>query len=317
MLMKFRKHFFYIFLLLFFREVSFAQTPYHPFPEDTARWSLREDGQDALGIPYINTLQYKMYGDTVIETKSYNKIFTSKILEFQDPSDSLHCFIRQDTALKHVYARFPYNTYHDSSDILIYDFSLQVGDTFNIKLITDGSIHQTVVQSSGDSTATNIDYRRLIFLHCIEPFVWGPGCDGSFSWMEGIGYTQTFLYTEIPLNYCSDHGLSTECFLDKGTYVFGGTWCDFSTEGIKEKKSIKQPSLHPNPVVNQSRLELGNYNNPDKIFIVNSLGVRAATFSDKNPDILNISSSDFSSGLYIFVLIKGKELYTIKFTVLN
>ena len=97
-----------------------AQTPYIPFPEDSAQWSIRATGVNPVnGQGYILSYQLKMNGDTIINGVAYNKIYKSYDLSYPSLSDSLHCFIRQDTAARKVYVRFPFNLYNEFPQIPI------------------------------------------------------------------------------------------------------------------------------------------------------------------------------------------------------
>lgn len=245
-------------LLLLANLFAKAQTPYHSFPEDSAQWSYWESGIDSIsGQPYTHSFQLKMIGDTMINGMAYNKIYKSADIAYPSISDSLHCFIRQDTAQRKVVVCYPLHLYNDSSENLLYDFGLQVGDTFNIKLITDGTLHEAVIIASTDSVQTNVDYRREFFLQFIEWDIWGPSCDVGCQWLEGIGNYCNPLYIEIPDSFCWDHYYNVQCFWHNGQYVAGGTFCDFNT-GINEDFIGKENQLliYPNPISNISTIDL-------------------------------------------------------------
>jgi hypothetical protein len=142
---------------------------------------------------------------------------------------------------------------------LLYDFSLQIGDTFNYKLIADGSWHSALVVSSVDSNQLNVDYRAFLGLNTLNQ-VWGPACDYiSFGWTEGYGSSGFTLYTEMPQQFCdsavpNDHQYNLQCFWDHGIFIFGGIDCDYTT-GLPEN-TVQDPgiSIFPNPVVEASEI---------------------------------------------------------------
>ena len=76
-----------------------------------------------------------MKGDTILDGVSYNKIYKSFQLNYWAHDTIINCFVRQDTALKKVYVRYPYETYNDSSEYVLYDFSVYTGDTILIKVL--------------------------------------------------------------------------------------------------------------------------------------------------------------------------------------
>ena len=112
-------------------------TLYHPFPEDTATWVSDIFYNTCFG--YCGSLYYEMKGDTLIGNQTYNKIYRREgdFYYITTPPNSLAggnfsiCTyiggIRQDISAKRVY--FIDSTM--TSDTLLYDFDLSVGDTIS------------------------------------------------------------------------------------------------------------------------------------------------------------------------------------------
>lgn len=306
------------FLLISLLSLSFtfgnAQTPYHPFPEDSAQWSIWVNNTTS-----IKSFQLKMFGDTLINGINYNKIYKSPYINYPPlNTDTLHCFIRQDTAQRKVYVRYPFNIYNDSSEILLYNFNLHVNDTFNIKLIADGTTHPFLVTYVIDSVQTNIDFRRQFEFQPVSFPVWGPGCDYGCQWFEGIGNFCNFLYTEIPVGYCDSpnyHQFNTECFWQNGIYVTGGTYCDYNSPVEVNEPDWQSNKLEiiPNPVTDESAISLQD-KNITEIKIINSSG---QVVLKKNSDINNfkIIANDFKNGIYILLSNSTNNVYSQKFIV--
>lgn len=123
-------------LVLFGSLSAFSQT-YHPFPTDSAIWSVEEVAYSYGDPPDLFndciTKHYGLAGDTVIDHKVYSKLYGNNLpsdYPFEDTAFNLQtadyvAAVREDFTKK-VWIREP----NDTSDILYYDFSLGKGDTF-------------------------------------------------------------------------------------------------------------------------------------------------------------------------------------------
>ncbi len=104
-----------------------AQVPNFAF--DSARWVVYGT------LPYETRTVYTTGADTVIGTKTYTTIWT----DFYDNSfadtNNLELFIRPDSSNR-VWFRYPSTISSDTNEYVLYDFLLQVGDTF----ITNGGL---------------------------------------------------------------------------------------------------------------------------------------------------------------------------------
>jgi len=122
------RNFYLFFFLLLIVFKSNAQTSiYHPFPESNATWNVLWDGGFFSGC--LESFSYNISGDTVISTITYQKIEVPYILNLGvcSPfhSTGYNGCIREDTSTRKVYYLAPDST----NEELLYDFSLQVGDS--------------------------------------------------------------------------------------------------------------------------------------------------------------------------------------------
>lgn len=128
-----KKNLLFSFTLLTF--ITNAQTSvYHPFPDSNAVWNIESSFQCWTGIPATVYTYYSLtFGqDTIINSQVYHTLTVPFLL-----TDSTGCSsagvtldvykgaIRQDTSLKKVFIVPPFN----STEQLLYDFTMQVGDT--------------------------------------------------------------------------------------------------------------------------------------------------------------------------------------------
>lgn len=138
-------------ILLLISIVTKAQTwVYHPFPQVNSYWSMYQSFYCWTGVPGPIGQSYSIFvsNDTVIGTETYHKLFIPYL-----KSDSTGCTsasvtqgiykgcIREDLSAKKVYYVKPFL----SSEKLLYDFNLQVGDTIHGELEVPGLAKDTVI----------------------------------------------------------------------------------------------------------------------------------------------------------------------------
>lgn len=166
-----KKHFTLIALFIF-SVILNAQNPYLPLLEDGKQWNYR--------IAYGNqvfTDSMSITGDTLIDGQLYKKVINDWA-----SMDSL-LLLREDTTARQVYFLL------DSTEYLLYDFSLELGDTVTIysTLPGNGDLNFNPLQVTVSLVDTIVDLnnisRKRLWLN-IPPtpsfFIAGP-------WVEGIG----------------------------------------------------------------------------------------------------------------------------------
>jgi hypothetical protein len=297
-----KKVLFFFFIVTFFSSEMKGQGNYIPFPTDSSQWSVRH----TVNNPFSqNSMQYKLKGDTILNGRTFHKMYISPDLYYGSTNQTLDCFIREDLSKK-VFVKYPAGPNIDTSEYLLYDFGLQVGDTVSIKLrhyITD-SVYQFTVTSK-DSVDLGDGYRAHWFLQLAGSSFWYCGAFGM-EWYEGIGTFWGVMYNEIPENGCDDGGYEGSCFWNRGTYIIGGTYCDYST-GIKE---ISDPVITflPNPLTDISEIKFPpEY---DLIEIYNSLGDLVFSKKIKNESQLFFHNNNLPSGPYICLLTKADGTFS-------
>jgi hypothetical protein len=162
-------------------QCSFAQ--YKPMPMQNAEW-INYGGINLFGCPQCTFVQYKYYtdGDTLINTQLYVKIKKTESPNLNDVSTypTYTGAIRQDTLNKKIYVILSDST----TERILYDFSLQVGDTIN-SVLHDLAANcfgfNTEIITSIDSIQVNGNYHRV--------FHFQGSCTGpnGGSYIEGIG----------------------------------------------------------------------------------------------------------------------------------
>ena len=134
------RHLLALFLIATFFITASAQE-YMPLLQEGKTWDIYVWSSE--GITYYD-YGYRCYiaGDSVVNGTAYKHI---RHRYFQDPdgppfwppftlgtNDYSYALMREDTAARQVFAYFTHDFPPDSAEVMVYDFSLQPGDTMYI-----------------------------------------------------------------------------------------------------------------------------------------------------------------------------------------
>ena len=167
-----------------FNDDEDTEAEYRPFVEEGKVWTYHYYN-DMTGKDFYESLMVS--GDTVVDDKSYKKIVDVT-------TGRVDCAIREEG--RKVYATYP----HYSGEKLIYDFGLNVGDTFQLYDDNNGSdpnAWATVV--SVDTIVVGSRAFRALDVRSNDMKGW-PNW-----WVEGIG---------------GEYGLTENCLLLGNSYCF-------------------------------------------------------------------------------------------------
>jgi hypothetical protein len=169
-----------------------AQT-YYPFPDSGAVWTVFFEYQSSPTNYSASYWIYELGGDTVIGAYTYNKI---------TGSNGTIGGIRNDSANQKVYfaGDFEQNSY---TDTILYDFSLNVGDTAYF----DMGQSQWITVSAVDSVLIQGNYHKRISLN-----VWS-----NDEWVTGIGSLSTPF---APLTFEFEWNNTLNCLQDNTTMIY-------------------------------------------------------------------------------------------------
>ena len=291
-------------------QASLSAQVYYPFATDTAQWSIKYTVSYANTEPIIRTYHLKLKGDTTIDGLLYEKIYQSSVEDyFSDSTEYLKCFIREDS--KKVYVKYPLNSpdFPDTAAFVLYDFNLQLGDTFTTKMV---NINENINEAdfevlSFDSINTNTGYRRTMNLELIS---FGSGTpimycyDTVFHWMEGIGSQLSPFYNEVFKDcYWEWHVYhKLICYHENFNYLFGGADCDTVSGfiGVEEHKEEVVFELYPNPLDNEGVIKFNKGPSAKSIEInfYDLQGRKAAQYKGSGKEI-KIKKGGLSSGVYL------------------
>lgn len=288
-----------ILVVIFFSLSVFGSSQnYYPFPDSNAIWNhYFEIGESKS---YTNTSMYYSYGlmgDTTINAISYSKLYEFSDTVFNSYAEYLGG-LREDTLRKVYYTGKDFWGGDFADEILLYDFSKNIGDT-----IEYGIWGETIIQDI-DSVLIGNNYRKRYYVDSY----------GYDFFIEGIGSIHGLLspITEIPTKTYTFWELV--CYKQNDTVLFINSnynRCFPILDNIElmDKTITENIKIYPNPVIDISVIELSNLQTGNyKIEIYNPLGITIFTKSISSDSNIEIRRNDLLPGLYMYRLIKNNRI---------
>ncbi len=270
-------------LVLCIAITTYAQQQYHRLLDSVNLWQYVDNRMPVLKeIKYddsrVGDCQYPHYpilsqhtdGDTLLDSNTYRKLYVINYNNATQPC--LYGFLREDTVEQRVYFK-PNN---DTLDILLYDFSMQSGDSIAIDFLIE---QQPGYYGSGiyfldsiDTIQINAGAMRRYHLNLHT-----AGNYRTLVWIEGIGVLTDFVYTHTRNDYFGGGMFANECnFAPHDYWMFLGCFshneqvyvdscaagfamtdncynynnaCDYYLicSGINEVEALSNITLMPNP----------------------------------------------------------------------
>jgi hypothetical protein len=290
-----------IMLLSSFENIKAQTSTYHPFPTDSAMW--RVDWVD-FSTCFAVDAAYQFYydGDTVINLSTYHKIFKSGaiITMCYNGSFGYQGALREDTLTRKIYLVLP----GTNNDSLLYDFSLNPGDTLHSLLLSTifscspASYPDTVIVTYIDSVQVGSSYRKR------WNFSGKHLCTFS-SIIEGIG-SLTGLIEDLG---AFEAGGNLICFKsDSLNYVcgFSQIGCNFVTDAIQDIVIEEFLNISPNPFYTSAMLQLSEEFENTTIEIYNCTGNLIRKENIFRQCVYQLNRNDMANGIYFIKLINGK-----------
>ncbi len=275
-----------------------AQT-YHPIIESNKYWELGIYG----GQPcYQNMGRYFFQGDTTINNQTYQKLYYHKAIDTISNPFGILCppftldtntflmeyAFREDTINQQV---FIYD-YQNNTEGLIYDFSLQTGDTLNTYW---GQQHY--IYSIDTILLQNGTQRRRFVLNDYSDYP---------HYIEGIGGWQGITN---PLVAGLGFGTDIFCINTNGVNLYGND-C-FASFFVQTNEALHiDLKIYPNPTTNFLQIELEKPLEDGQYQIFNALGqiVQQGVITAKN---FSIAVEEFAKGTYWLKII-DKERFMVR-----
>lgn len=259
--------------------MAFSQD-YIPLIEDENSWNVLAAGIYPFWDTVYSTESYKISGDTILNSVSYKKMYTS--LEEITYNWNFYCYMREDTTGK-VWLKMTAN----DEEFLMYDFSIIAGDT--VQVGKDDPV-DLLVDSITTVTINGIDHQEYWFT-CFNNEYYHE------YWIEGIGSNQGIVWSGSAMIVGGFFRLLCESKNEVLYYMnpFYSS-CYVNTVGIDENVSN---SIEIYPVPAKDILFIDNVKKFELISImIADLSGRIVKVFNKNLSCLDISS--IPKGIYIF-----------------
>lgn len=285
---------------------AFSQA-YIPLAVDGKHWIVKTlVGDTVLTIDQLG--EYYCMGDTVIEEKAYKKIYK----RYLDPTIqgppfyplagySLFAYLRDDIINRKVYAWTNYYVWYEDcpsyQDNLIYDFSLQAGDSITQCLMP--SKHHAVLDSISNENVFNEDTRIFHTSYRGQRFFEGIGNDrGLFETIDlppdNLSYKE---YTEL-YYYCPESP------------------CEYIVSSVSNLITKSEVCIYPNPANDYINVKsFSSLNQPNySIYSPDGKVVLSGTIYG---EIMKIDISSLDQGSYFISIndpsnVKYKKLIVIR-----
>ncbi|MEZ4910173.1 MAG: T9SS type A sorting domain-containing protein [Saprospiraceae bacterium] len=250
-------------------------------------------------------------GDTTINNHQYKKIVNlGDLCNYE-----YYTFAREDNLNKQV---FYY--YYDTTEVMIYDYSLKKGDTiksafqyYAFEMVVD-SISSLLPQYSPCflSPEVYIETPKIFYLSHINC----PSCKQTI-WIEGIGNISNPFYSFTSWT-AGNLGDALLCHFDEtGFRDYHYIFCEESESckgpivKTEDSKNEAQIEFYPNPFFDNIYLKIDNLNTIKSIYYYNSQGLLIKSEKEIISD--NFCFPNFNSGLiFAVVFTKDGNFYTRK-----
>ena len=293
-----------IFLLMYVS--TFAQyNNYHPLVQEGKIWSVLDaewhpssDPSNPMGYYTYSTEYFTFQKDTIINDVEYKKLYKSKKENPIYPQDwYLFSFMREEDNKK-VW-QFKTNAFGEQWEKLLYDFSLEVGDTIPEEIIYCGSNCKIIIDDIATMTLHNGEVRKVFRFSRFGDVM-------PDYWIEGIGSN-----SELILPFGSDiigGFYELLCFHENNELIFfNNNYQTCYKNSLEIIESHKNFNIYPNPAKDILYFENKDNLNIVCVSLVNIMGQIVKQY---NPNDSQISVLGIPSGMYFikFLTQKGEEV---------
>jgi hypothetical protein len=240
-----------------FSILTFGQV-YYTFPDTNAIWNSKYDGYYGS-----HKERFGLYGDTTIDEQVYKKVYRIVDDSTLNLNNMTYYATIRENDTKQIFVRLAY----EDLEILLYDFSLNIGDTVNSNSPYGYLNYDICVIADIDSIEVeNNQYRKRYKIND-----WGLDY-----WIEGIGSVDG-LFNPI-MEYIIGTYCDLLCFKENDTAVYiNNPECDkcFCTllTPVEEKEKVKDfITIYPNPTTNDLTIEFKQEKGIATIRLFNSHG---------------------------------------------
>lgn len=273
---------------------------YIPFPDSNCIWSEKYTAPMYPGEPPTFYIYALFNDDTTINSIQYHKLYILYDSVIVKSKAAYIGAIREDSTRKiyykgdHIFWQIDDELLNENNEVLLYDFSVNVGDT--IRNVKFAAPQGPLVVSEIDTVELNHGRRRVIYFQ-----------DHYNGWIEGIGTDMGLLSPgDYPTNGTHNELI---CFRKNDTLVYLNS--DFSgcynfPSSISDNQSVNNFGIYPNPIVGTSYLDLEQ--SFDILEIYSYRGTKIRNINITGLKSCEINSSLFTPGLYFYKITSYKGI---------
>ncbi|MBS4059561.1 MAG: T9SS type A sorting domain-containing protein [Bacteroidetes bacterium] len=305
----------FLFSALFAAKTIEAQT-YRPILQDSVRWIVVWDD---ISTPFSDDDRWEYFaqGDTLVENILYKKIY-HRFLESkygkQPPFQAVSPYVlfglmREDTLTHQVFGiRLDTEVHYYSGcpsgmEALMYDFSLNVGDTINHFCTIPEGCGEVNIYSTGQSNVFGI-YTRWFEVA------------GDCSWgrlYEGIGSSYGLwesMFTPVKSFYVWNLRLEYYCPDAVCPFIVGTKELEANDRSLK---------VYPNPANDKITIEISDTQSPVEMMIYDTKGLchKSQQFDQSGNGTFQVDISSLPLGIYLLQIQTKSTTYTQKIIKAN
>jgi hypothetical protein len=271
----------FVFCLFLLQRSLFAQSNFR-FADSTAQWNVTEYTPFQTVVTFTTTI-YKLSDDTIIGSKSYQKITSA--------NNNLD-LVRRDSANKiyHIFSG-------DSIEYLIYDFNKSVGDTFSIMggrgLVDVLSVDTILLDRPRKRMSLNIDFGVTS-----RPY-------NPFTCIDGIGAINSqFLFPGVEVTEYNAPAHELLCYYQKDSVIYHSQYfaeCYISSpNAINNLIESRVVHVLPNPAAQSYvDVQIDVLTNP-LTFEVEDIAGKLVLKQDLVGNLNRVELSSMSKGIYFY-----------------
>jgi hypothetical protein len=293
-------------LIICLLQIAFINTllaqEYVPMPTSNAIWSEYDIWWGGY-IPEISPYYMVITGDTIINNNTYHKIVQSLDTIIDMTTDCFRGSFREDTN-KSVY----FLPKDSINEVLIYDFSKNVGDTIYINEF-DWTVYISTpyIIDQIDSILIDGNYRRKFIFIPLNGFY------TQIPWVEGIGSMVGILNSFNP--HSISGWWSFNCLTQNGNHIYQNpesyvSDCFVFLDIAIQNAYGENISISPNPSKGIFQISFEKFNS----LTVKVYSVKGKILFEKKLNGTNyiIDLSNFNSGLYLVKITDTETKHSIQ-----
>jgi len=301
------KRFFILLTLLFIIVAGQGQTNiYHPFPEANTIWVGTYWYNVSGSGPCVVDDDYNLYidGDTTIGIYTYHKLYKNGYISSNCPPPGYAYYrqywsaFRQDNPTRRIYL------FNNGTDMLAYDFNLNVGDTLPATSCLYSG-YENIVQSI-DSTLIGSEYHKRFWLN-----------NNYSALIEGIGTTLGAFAQIVPF---FESGNELWCVWKNNQIDWTsspGNACSLTS--MSDHPGIEnQIIISPNPFSSSTTIQTNKKLINATLTIFNSFGQQVKQIKYLSGQEILLHRDNLSNGFYFIRLSQdSKTVGTGKLIIIN